>query len=136
MLKEKQPKQVLSQETGSEEARSEETGSQDILLVLTNMPDQTSAEHLAQSLIAQKLAACINLLAPCLSFYFWHGKIERSTEIPLLIKTSTHCYQALETAIIKAHPYELPEIITIKVDGGLPAYLQWVSTQISAGNPI
>lgn len=121
----------MPKETLPNQIRSPET-----LLVLTNMPDQTGAELLAQTLITQKLAACINILAPCQSIYSWQGKIEHSMEIPLLIKTSAHCYHALETAIIKAHPYELPEIITIKVDGGSPAYLQWVDTQISAGNTI
>jgi periplasmic divalent cation tolerance protein len=103
-----------------------------IILVLTNMPDQTSAGLLAESLVMQKLAACVNILAPCQSVYTWQGKLEHAVEVPVLIKTSLTQYNALEAAIIKAHPYELPEIITINVDGGLPQYLQWVSAQLSA----
>lgn len=103
-----------------------------IILVLTNMPDQASAGLLAESLVTQKLAACVNILAPCQSIYTWQGKLEHATEVPVLIKTSPTLYNALEAAIIKAHPYELPEIITINVDGGLPQYLQWVSAQLSA----
>lgn len=102
------------------------------ILVLTNMPDQASAEHLAQTLVTQKLAACVNILAPCQSIYSWQDKLEKSQEVPMLIKTCQSHYRALEAAIIKAHPYELPEIITINIDGGLPDYLQWVSTQLSA----
>jgi periplasmic divalent cation tolerance protein len=104
----------------------------EIILVLTNMPDQTSAGLLAESLVTQKLAACVNIMAPCQSIYTWQGKLEHSVEVPVLIKTSQKQYHALEAAIIKAHPYELPEIITINVDGGLPQYLQWVNTQLSA----
>ncbi len=104
----------------------------EVILVLTNMPDQTSAGLLAESLVTQKLAACVNVMAPCQSIYTWQGKLEHSIEIPVLIKTSQTQYSALEAAIIKAHPYELPEIITINVDGGLTQYLQWVHTQLSA----
>ncbi|MDO9365972.1 MAG: divalent-cation tolerance protein CutA [Methylotenera sp.] len=104
--------------------------SETILLVLTNMPDEASAKQLAETLITQKLAACINLLSPCQSIYAWQGKIEHVREVPMLIKTNQAQYDALEAAIIKAHPYELPEIISIHVDGGLPRYLQWVNAQL------
>lgn len=108
-----------------------------VLLVMTNMPSQAEAEALAKSLVTQKLAACVNILAPCLSVYDWHDasgnkQLEQSSEIPMLIKTNQVCYTALEAAILEAHPYELPEIISISVDGGLPHYLQWVDTQLSA----
>ncbi|MDP3744199.1 MAG: divalent-cation tolerance protein CutA [Methylotenera sp.] len=105
--------------------------SETILLVLTNMPNEASAKQLAETLIAQKLAACINLLSPCQSIYAWQGNIEHASEIPMLIKTNQAQYDALEAAIIKAHPYELPEIISIHVGGGLPRYLQWVNAQLS-----
>lgn len=104
----------------------------ELILVLTNMPDEASARTLAEALVTQKLAACINIMAPCHSVYSWQGKLEHADEIPLLIKTNRVQYSALEAAIIKAHPYELPEIITINVDGGLPRYLQWVNAQLSA----
>ena len=96
------------------------------------MPDAAGARQLAESLIAQKLAACVNILSPCQSIYAWQGKTEHADEVPVLIKSSQAQYHALEAAIIKVHPYELPEIITINVDGGLPQYLQWVSAQLSA----
>lgn len=95
------------------------------------MPDQTSARQLAQSLVEQKLAACVNVLSPCQSIYVWQGAVQQAEETPLLIKTNQAQYQALESAIIKAHPYELPEIIALNVDEGFPPYLQWVHTQLS-----
>jgi periplasmic divalent cation tolerance protein len=105
---------------------------ENILLVLTNVPDTETASLLAETLITQKLAACVNILSPCQSIYIWEGNVERANEIPMLIKTTQLQYDALQAAIIKAHPYELPEIISINVDGGLPQYLQWVTTQLSA----
>jgi periplasmic divalent cation tolerance protein len=96
------------------------------LLVLTNLPDQASAEKLAQELVCEKLAACVNILAPCTSIYQWQGKIEQAREIPMLIKTTSAAYQALEAVIRQSHPYELPEIVQVPITGGLPAYIQWL----------
>jgi len=101
----------------------------DILLVFTNLPDAASAEKLARQLIEVHAAACVNQLAPCTSTYRWQGKIEFATEVPLLIKTTQAAYPRLEKLILEAHPYELPEIIAVPVNVGLPAYLSWVSEE-------
>lgn len=78
------------------------------LLVLTNLPDAASAQALATTLVSERLAACVNLLAPCRSIYRWQGAIESAEEVPLLIKTTAERYAALEAAIRVRHPYELP----------------------------
>ncbi len=104
--------------------------SDELIIVLTNMPDIDSARQLAESLVTQKLSACVNILNSCESIYSWQGKIEHVNEVPMLIKTNQWHYNALEAAIVKSHPYELPEIIIINVDGGLQQYLLWVSTQL------
>lgn len=108
------------------------------LLILTNLPDQASAQAMAESLVADRLAACVNILAPCRSVYRWQGAIESAEETPLLIKTTAARYAALEAAIRASHPYELPEIIAVTVARGLPEYLMWVATETSEtpdGNP-
>ncbi len=99
------------------------------LLVLTNLPDQASARALATTLVTERLAACVNLLAPCRSIYRWQGAIESAEEVPLLIKTTSERYAALEAAIRAGHPYELPEIIAVPVEHGLPEYLAWVAAE-------
>ena len=99
------------------------------LLVLTNLPDRAAAEKLAETLIERKLAACVNILAPCRSVYRWKGAVQHDEEHPLLVKTTAARYAALEAAIRAGHPYELPEIIAVPVERGLPAYLQWVDTE-------
>lgn len=99
------------------------------LLVLTNLPDRAAAERLADQLLAQKLAACVNILAPCRSVYRWKGAVQHDEEHPMLVKTTAERYAALEAAIRAGHPYELPEIIAVPVVRGLPAYLQWVDTE-------
>ena len=99
-------------------------------LVITNLPDRESAARLARDLVTKRLAACVNILAPCRSVYLWKGQMEDTEEHPLLIKSSRVRYPELEAAIRAAHPYELPEIIAVPLAGGLPAYLEWVGTQI------
>jgi periplasmic divalent cation tolerance protein len=100
-----------------------------MILVLTNLPDSASAAELARQIIEAHAAACVNQLAPCTSTYRWKGNIEIATEVPLLIKTTRDAYPHLEKLILKAHPYELPEIIAVPVDVGLPAYLSWVNEE-------
>jgi periplasmic divalent cation tolerance protein len=102
------------------------------LLVITNLPDRAAAGKLAEALIDGRLAACVNILSPCRSVYRWQGKVQHDEEFPLLVKTTRERYAALEQAIRAAHPYELPEIIAVPVERGLPAYLDWVAQQTCA----
>ena len=106
-----------------------------VLLILTNLPDQASAQAMAESLVADRLAACVNILAPCRSVYRWQGRIEDAPEIPLLIKTTAARYAALEAAIRAGHPYELPEIIAVPIAHGLPEYLNWVASETLDEHP-
>jgi periplasmic divalent cation tolerance protein len=99
------------------------------LLVFTNLPDRAVAERLADQLVAQRLAACVNILAPCRSVYRWKGEVQHDEEHPMLIKTTAERYAALESALRAGHPYELPEIIAVPVGKGLPAYLDWVAAE-------
>ena len=99
------------------------------LLVLTNCPDAGCAERIAAALIEQRLAACVNILAPARSVYRWQGAVEQADEVPLLIKTTAERYAALEATIRQHHPYEVPEIVALPIDRGLPAYLQWLADE-------
>ena len=102
------------------------------LLVLTNLPDRAVAESLAEALIAERLAACVNLLAPCRSVYRWQDSVQHEEEHPLLIKTTEERYAALEQAIRTRHPYELPEIVAVRIERGLAAYLDWLAAETGA----
>ena len=103
-----------------------------MLLVLTNLPDRAAAERLADSLIEKRLAACVNILAPCRSVYRWKDAVQHDEEHPMLIKSTTDSYPALEAAIRAGHPYELPEIIAVPIERGLPAYLDWIAAETRA----
>jgi periplasmic divalent cation tolerance protein len=102
---------------------------EDVLLVFTHLPDRDAALKLANALIEEKAAACVNVLGACTSVYRWQGAVENAQEIPLLIKTTAARYAALEQLIRRLHPYELPEIIAVPVARGLPGYLQWVAAE-------
>ncbi|MCM8662000.1 divalent-cation tolerance protein CutA [Accumulibacter sp.] len=104
------------------------------LLVLTNLPDRSAADALAEELVAARLAACVNILAPCRSVYRWQGAIESAEEVPLLIKTSEERFPALAAAIRRRHPYELPEVIALPIVDGLPEYLAWVAGETSGAD--
>ncbi|RLJ68089.1 divalent-cation tolerance protein CutA [Sulfurisoma sediminicola] len=101
--------------------------STETLLVLTNLPDAAAARTLADHLVGEHLAACVNILAPCRSVYRWQGVVEEAEEVPLLIKTTAARYGELEAAIRARHPYELPEIVAVPIAHGLPAYLGWIA---------
>jgi len=108
---------------------------EEAVIVLTNLPDRAAALRLANALVEQRLAACVNVLAESTSVYRWKGEIESTTEVPVLIKTRAERYAEVEAAIRRLHPYELPEIVAVPIVRGLDEYLEWVAgeTTISIG---
>jgi periplasmic divalent cation tolerance protein len=99
------------------------------LLVLTNCPDEQAADRIALALVEQRLAACVNRLAPVQSVYRWRGNVERATEVPLLVKTTRERYGDVEQAIRHLHPYDVPEIIALPITAGYAAYLRWIESE-------
>ena len=99
------------------------------LLVLTNCPDEETANSIALAVVEAQLAACVNILPRVQSIYRWQGVVESATEIPLFIKSTAANYPALEKLIAGLHPYETPEIIALPISQGLPAYLTWVAAE-------
>jgi periplasmic divalent cation tolerance protein len=99
---------------------------QQVLLVLTNLPDEATAGAMARILVERRFAACVNVLPAVRSVYQWQGAVEEAAEITMLIKTTQARYAELEAAIKSAHPYDVPEIIALPLAAGLPKYLEWV----------
>lgn len=86
-----------------------------------------TAQHLAHTLVEQRLIACVNILPQLQSVYLWEGKVVHEEEVLLLMKTQQKNYTAIEMAFVDVHPYEVPELIAVPVTTGLPAYLQWIT---------
>ena len=98
----------------------------DVLLVLSTFPDPATAGRIARQLVEEKCAACANLLPPIESIYWWQGKVEEGKETLVLFKTSEDGYERFQSTLRDLHPYDVPEIIALPINRGLPEYLQWV----------
>jgi periplasmic divalent cation tolerance protein len=97
-----------------------------VLLCYCTCPDAASAQHLAQAVVGERLAACVNRIPGIQSTYRWKGEVTTDTEELLLIKTTASRFEALKERILALHPYELPELIAVPVERGHADYLAWV----------
>ena len=102
-----------------------------ILLAISTFPDADTASRVAQTLVEEKFAACANLIPAVHSIYRWKERIETDTEVIVLFKTIPDRQAAFEEKLRSLHPYEVPELIFIKTDGGSPDYLHWVTDNCS-----
>jgi len=100
------------------------------IVVLTTTPDLRTAKSIARTLVRKKLAACVSFGKGFESVYRWRGKIEKSVETLLFIKTAQHKFGQVGRAIKAAHPYELPEIIALPVVKASPEYLTWLNESL------
>src|ERR1041385_4230666 len=97
----------------------------EILLALSTFPDLETARRISNQLVTEKFAACANILPAIESIYRWKEKIENSGEVLVFFKVSGDRYQQFQDKLRALHPYEVPEIISVKIDDGLPEYLSW-----------
>ena len=97
-----------------------------ILLALSTFPDAETARKISNQLVAEKLAACANILPSVESIYRWKEKIESGSETLVFFKLSEDGQSAFQEKLRSLHPYEVPEIIFVPVSNGLPEYLGWV----------
>ncbi len=99
-------------------------------IVLSTHSDAGEAEQLAESLVREGLAACVNIVPGIRSIYEWRGELVHDAELLLVIKSRSDRYPDLERRLAELHPYEVPEIIRLPMDGGYTPYLQWLDTQL------
>jgi periplasmic divalent cation tolerance protein len=97
------------------------------IVCLVTIDDPAKAAYIARSLVGQKLAACVSIIPEIQSIYLWKEKICDEKEILLLIKTRSDLFNKLKTAVKELHPYEVPEIVALDIQQGLPEYLQWIN---------
>lgn len=96
------------------------------LVVLCTVPDEDSARRIAQALVAEGLAACVNVLPRLTSVYRWEGEVTSGEELLLIIKTREERYAALEARVKELHPYTVPEVIALPIQHGSKDYLDWL----------
>ena len=102
--------------------------------MLTTAPDLETAERIAEALVAENLAACVNLL-PMRSIYRWEGKVERVAEVQLIIKTADARFATVAARLRTLHTYQVPEVLMIRADAGADAYVAWIHAQTALTTP-
>jgi len=101
------------------------------IIVLTTIGTAEAARKLAQQIVETKLAACANIIPQIESWYWWEGKVEQGNELLLLLKTTSDRYAQLERHIKQNHPYDLPEIVILPIEGGNADYLNWIRDSLA-----
>ena len=100
------------------------------LIVLVTVPTRADGERIAEALVGDQLAACVNVIGPMRSIYRWQGELCRDDEYLLLIKTTRGRYAALEARVKALHGYEVPEVVAVPIEMGSAEYLEWLRNVI------
>jgi periplasmic divalent cation tolerance protein len=103
-----------------------------VRIVFCSMPNLAEARQIGTVLVERQLAACVNLIPKVESIYRWKGRVERSDEVLAIFKTTVDRYPAFEAALVELHPYEVPEVLAVGVEAGLPSYLAWLGEVVSS----
>lgn len=103
-----------------------------VILALCTCPDEDTARHIADMLVTERLAACINRISGVRSSYLWEGALREDSEVLLVIKSTADQLRNLELRLKELHPYELPEWLVISADAGNEAYLAWIRLSVRA----
>ena len=100
------------------------------VLVLTTLAADADAGALARTLVAERLAACVNILPAMTSVYRWQGRVDEAREQQIVIKTASDRVAALAARLRELHSYEVPEFLVIRVSEGSDAYLRWIRESV------
>ena len=98
--------------------------------VMTTTDSRENAETIARVLVEGRLAACVQVVGPISSTYWWQGNIERTEEWLCLAKSTERCFDELEQQIRSVHPYDVPEVLALPVTAGSGAYLAWLRREL------
>lgn len=101
----------------------------DFIQVTTAIDSEEGAQKIAQTLVEQRLAACVHVAGPITSTYWWQGKMEVEKEWTCAAKTRQELYDAVEKAIREVHSYDEPEIVALPIVNGSRSYLDWIATE-------
>lgn len=105
----------------------------EVLLAISTFPDAELARRVSRELVERKLAACANIGGGVQSIYHWQGKIEEAQETMVFFKTMRSRFSEFQNALRLLHPYEVPEIVAVRIEDGLSSYLQWVAGSCAGG---
>ena len=101
-----------------------------VRIVFVTAPDEATARGIASALVEERLAACVNVVPGLTSIYRWEGRVVEDAEALLIVKTTEEALGALEARVRELHPYEVPEVVAVPVEGGSEHYLAWVKESV------
>ncbi len=104
------------------------------MVVLVTCGSRAEAKKIAEALVGNRLAACVNVLPKMESCYRWEGKVHWDSEFLLIVKTTSVSLEKVRDYVLKAHSYDLPELIAFQIDDGSPAYMEWIRDSIGPLN--
>ncbi len=99
-----------------------------VILITTNMDEE--AEKIANKLLTQRKAACVNIIPKVRSLFWWKGELDSADEAVLIVKTKASLVDEIVSLVKEAHSYEVPEVIALPLIGGNPDYLNWMSDEL------
>ena len=108
-------------------------GSRGYAIVLVTVPGLKVGRTIARALLMSRVAACVNIVPGLESHYWWQGRMEKSNELLLLIKTERGKLKSLETRLLDVHPYDTPEFLVLPIETGNQRYLEWLSASLTGG---
>lgn len=125
------------EETAKEETTrdAEELAEEGFIVALTTVPDGRVARRVAQAVVEERLAACVNIVGPVKSVFRWNDRVEQVAEHLLVMKTTADCTPALGERIEELHPYETPEFLSLPAVGGVRDYLAWIVNSVAPPEP-
>ncbi|HVM37132.1 MAG TPA: divalent-cation tolerance protein CutA [Sphingomicrobium sp.] len=101
-----------------------------VVSVYATFANAEEAERIGRVLVEERLAACINILAPCQSIYRWRGEIEAADEVPAIMKTSSERVEQLIARLLELHSYDVPAVAVWPIDKLPAAYGEWVERSV------
>jgi periplasmic divalent cation tolerance protein len=102
----------------------------DKILVLTTTASKDEARRIGRALVERLLAACVNIIPQVGTIYRWEGEIEEAEEWLLIIKSTATAFERVRDAINELHSYDVPECVSIAIESGSMAYLNWVGESV------
>jgi periplasmic divalent cation tolerance protein len=101
-------------------------------MIYMTASSQSEADRIAQTLVLERLAACVNVFPSVLSVYRWKGQVQSETEVVLIAKTRAELVEKLTARVLALHSYECPCVVSLALEGGNPAFLSWITTETAS----
>ena len=105
------------------------------VLMYITAANRVEAKRISQILLCERLVACVNIVGPISSFYWWQGKLEKSREVLVLAKTRSTLASSVIRKVQTLHSYKVPCVVALPIVEGNPDFLRWIGTETKTKSP-